>query len=91
MTNSNTMKSLKYGGIVAASILGAYLFYKTINTVSDPKIQSAAITAYEHPAALSDILQGKRYNTSREVQEGGSRKNKNKNKHIKRRSTKNKR
>jgi len=88
MTNSNAMKGIKYGGIAVACGLGVYLFYKTINTVSDPKVQSAAITAYEHPAALSDILQGKRYNTTRQVQEGGSRKHKNK--HIKRRSTKNK-
>ena len=89
MTNSNAMKGIKYGGIAAACGLGVYLFYKTINSVSDPKVQSAVITAYENPAALSDILQGKRYNTTREVQEGGSRKYKHK--HKNRKYTKNKR
>lgn len=79
MTNTDAMKGITYGGIAAAGILGVYLLYKTINTVTDPKVQSALSTAYEHPAALSDIIQGKRYNTNRQVQEGGSRKRKCKN------------
>jgi hypothetical protein len=90
MTNSN---AVKYGGIAAVSLLGLYLLFKTTNTAMDPKVQSAVSTAYEYPAALSDIIiKGKRYDTKREVQEGGSRKhnNKHRNKYIKRRSVKNK-
>ena len=77
---ANPMKGLTYGGIAVAGILGIFLIYKTINIATDPKVQSALSTAYEHPAALSDIIvHKKRYNTKREVQEGGTRKYKHKN------------
>jgi hypothetical protein len=87
MANTDAMKGLKYGGIAAAGVLGVYLLYKTINIATNPKVHSALSTAYSHPAALSDIIiHKKRYNTKREVQDGGSRKHKNKTQ----RSTKNK-
>jgi hypothetical protein len=89
MANSDAMKGIRYGGIAAAGILGIYLLFKTIKKARDPKVQSAVITAIEHPAALSSILQGKRYDTRRKVQgdssdsdndrstQGGTRKRKN--------------
>ena len=92
MANSDAMKGIRYGGIAAAGILGIFLLFKTIKKARDPKVQSAVITAIEHPAALSSILQGKRYDTRRNVQgdsfsdsdndrdtQGGSRKRKCKN------------
>lgn len=87
MENSDAMKGIKYGGIAAAGVLGVYLLFKTKNIVTDPKVQNAVSNAIEHPAALSSILQGKRFDTRRKVQgdsdsdndrdtQGGSRKRK---------------
>ena len=79
MTNSKAIQGITYGGIIAASSLGVYLLYKTKNAVTDPKVQDAAKSAFTYPTAAKDILvEGKRYNTEREIYtgEGGTRKRK---------------
>ncbi len=69
------MKNNMILGIVAAvTILGVAVYSKYNNSIDQKKVEELLILEDKYPEAAQDIANGKRYNTTLERQEGGSRK-----------------
>jgi hypothetical protein len=68
------MKNNMIIGIIAITAILGVAVYSKYNSIDQKKVEELLILEDKYPAAAQDIANGKRYNTTLETQQGGSRK-----------------